>query len=84
VPVGAPGVTILCRKPATRETNPFTAPLSLRYDELDGQMWLDDVFIPWERVFLVEPSPEPTPLMRLATADPDVVIYWQLDPNGGE
>ena len=32
----------------------------------------------------VEPSPPPTPLMRLATADPDVVIYWQLDPNGGE
>ena len=32
----------------------------------------------------VEPSPEPAPLMRLATADPDVVIYWQLDPNGGE
>ena len=32
----------------------------------------------------VEPSPEPTPLMRLATADPDVVIYWQLEPNGGE
>jgi anti-sigma factor RsiW len=32
----------------------------------------------------VEPSLEPTPLMRLATADPDVVIYWQLDPNGGE
>jgi anti-sigma factor RsiW len=31
-----------------------------------------------------EPSPEPAPLMRLATADPDVVIYWQLDPNGGE
>ena len=22
-------------------------------------MWLDNVFIPWERVFLVEPSPEP-------------------------
>ncbi len=32
----------------------------------------------------VEPSPEPTPLMRLATADPNVVIYWQLEPNGGE
>jgi anti-sigma factor RsiW len=29
-----------------------------------------------------EPLPEP-PLMRLATADPDVVIYWQLEPNGG-
>ena len=29
-----------------------------RYDELDGQMWLDDVFIPWERVFAVDPEPE--------------------------
>jgi 4-hydroxyphenylacetate 3-monooxygenase len=59
VPVGASGVTVLCRKPATRETNPFVAPLSLRYDELDGQMWLDDVFVPWERVFFVGPNPDP-------------------------
>jgi 4-hydroxyphenylacetate 3-monooxygenase len=35
------------------------SPLSSRFDELDGQMWLDNVFIPWERVFLVEASPEP-------------------------
>src|SRR5438128_1174106 len=59
VPVNAPGVTILCRKIATRDKNPFIAPLSSRYDELDGQMWLDDVFIPWERVFLLGESPEP-------------------------
>jgi len=59
VPVAAPGVTVICRKISARETNPFTAPLSSRYDELDGQMWLDDVFIPWERVFLLEQSPEP-------------------------
>lgn len=59
VPVGAPGVTILCRRIAVRDKNPFLAPLSSRYDELDGQMWLDDVFIPWERVFFVEASPEP-------------------------
>jgi aromatic ring hydroxylase len=59
VPIGAPGVTVLCRKPATRETNPFIAPLSLRFDELDGQMWLDDVFVPWERVFLVGSNPDP-------------------------
>ena len=58
VPVGAPGVTTLCRKVAVRDANPFVAPLSSRYDELDGQMWLDDVFIPWERVFFVDPSPE--------------------------
>jgi len=61
VPVNAPGVTTLCRKPATRDGNPFVAPLSSRYDELDGQMWLDDVFVPWERVFFVDPSPEAIP-----------------------
>jgi 4-hydroxyphenylacetate 3-monooxygenase len=59
VPVNAPGVTVLCRKISARHPDPFVAPLSNRYDELDGQMWLDDVFIPWERVFLTEASPEP-------------------------
>ena len=59
VPVGAPGVTTLCRKIAVRDDNPFVAPLSSRYDELDGQMWLDEVFIPWERIFLLDISPEP-------------------------
>jgi aromatic ring hydroxylase len=61
VPVNAPGVTILCRKIAVRDQNRFLAPLSSRYDELDGQMWLDDVFVPWERVFFVDPSPEAIP-----------------------
>jgi aromatic ring hydroxylase len=59
VPVGAPGVTTICRKIAARGASRFVAPLSSRFDELDGQMWLDDVFIPWEHVFLVEPTPEP-------------------------
>src|SRR5580692_10433597 len=61
VPVNAAGVTTLCRKIAARHSNPFVSPLSSRYDELDGQMWLDDVFIPWERVFFVDPSPEAIP-----------------------
>jgi aromatic ring hydroxylase len=61
VPVAAPGVTTLCRKPAVREANPFMAPLSSRYDELDGQMWLDDVLVPWEHVFAVDPAPEAIP-----------------------
>ncbi len=59
VPVGAAGVTVLCRQIAPRDSNPFVAPLSNRYDELDGQMWLDDVFVPWERVFLVGADPDP-------------------------
>ena len=61
VPVNAPGVTILCRKAALRDRDPFVSPLSSRYDELDGQMWLDDVFIPWEKVFAVDPEPEAIP-----------------------
>jgi len=61
VPVNASGVTVLCRKVATRDRDAFTAPLSTRYDELDGQMWLDNVFIPWERVFAVDPEPEAIP-----------------------
>ncbi len=59
VPVAAPGVTTLCRKIAVRDANPFVAPLSSRFDELDGQMWLEDVSIPWEQVFLLGQSPEP-------------------------
>ena len=59
VPVATPGVTTVCRKIAARPASRFAAPLSSRFDELDGQMWLDDVFVPWERVFFVEPSPEP-------------------------
>ena len=56
VAVNAPGVKVICRRRSARDTNPFSAPLSGRFDELDGQMWLDDVFVPWERVFLTEPS----------------------------
>jgi 4-hydroxyphenylacetate 3-monooxygenase len=59
VPVAAPGVTVFCRKISARHANPFLAPLSHRFDELDGQMWLDDVEVPWERVFLTDQSPDP-------------------------
>jgi 4-hydroxyphenylacetate 3-monooxygenase len=59
VPVSAPGVTILCRKASARHPNAFLAPLSSRFDELDGQLWLDNTFIPWERIFLTEASPDP-------------------------
>lgn len=59
VRVNAPGVTVICRKTSARHTNPFLAPLSSRFDELDGQMWLEDVLVPWDRVFLTEASPDP-------------------------
>jgi len=59
VPVSARGVTVLCRKVSARHANPFLAPLSSRFDELDGQLWLEEVLVPWERVFLTETSPDP-------------------------
>ncbi|MBO0737919.1 MAG: hypothetical protein J2P48_15325 [Alphaproteobacteria bacterium] len=59
VPVAGRGVTTLCRKVSSRHPNPFVSPLSRRFDELDGQMWLDNVLIPWEHVFLHDPVPEP-------------------------
>jgi len=60
VPVAAPGVTVVCRKMAVSHKNPFIAPLSSRFDELDAQMWLDNVCIPWDRVFFTEPPPGTT------------------------
>src|SRR5919107_1502188 len=47
VPVAALGVTTICRKVAAHGGNRFTAPLTHRFDELDGIMWLDNVFAPW-------------------------------------
>lgn len=59
VSTNAPGVTVLCRKVSVRETNPFMAPLSARNDELDGQMWLDNVFIPNDRLFFLDANVDP-------------------------
>jgi aromatic ring hydroxylase len=58
VPINAKGVTVVCRKIAARHTNAFIAPMSNRYDELDGQLWLDQVLVPWERVFYMDATPE--------------------------
>jgi 4-hydroxyphenylacetate 3-monooxygenase len=55
VPVNAAGVRVVTRPPAPRHANPFLSPLSSRFDELDAQLWLHDVFIPRERVFTAEP-----------------------------
>jgi aromatic ring hydroxylase len=59
VPLNAPGVTVVCRKPAAHEKNPFAAPWSSRFDELDGQLWLDEVFVPHERVFRLDANIDP-------------------------
>lgn len=59
VPINAPGVTVLCRKVSVRDANPFVSALSARNDELDGQMWLDNVFIPNNRLFFTDANVDP-------------------------
>jgi 4-hydroxyphenylacetate 3-monooxygenase len=53
VPVNAPGVKLFPRRPfALRADNSFDYPLSSRFDESDSYVVFDNVFVPWERVFI--------------------------------
>jgi 4-hydroxyphenylacetate 3-monooxygenase len=53
VPVNAPGVRLYPRRPfAMSATNSFDYPLSSRFDESDSYVVFDNVFVPWERVFI--------------------------------
>ena len=54
VPVNAPGLRFICR-PSVIHENPGSSmdfPLSSRLDETDAMVIFDNVFIPWERVFI--------------------------------
>jgi 4-hydroxyphenylacetate 3-monooxygenase len=57
VRVNAPGVRIYTRPASAPESNPYTNPLSSRYDELDAAVYLDNVLIPWDRVFMYRYDP---------------------------
>src|SRR5262249_33533419 len=53
VPVNAPGVKLYPRRSfAMVATNAFHYPLSSRFDETDSYVVFDNVFVPWERVFI--------------------------------
>lgn len=53
VPVSAPGLKLYCRRAyAPAATSGYDYPLSTRYDETDALLVLDDVLVPWERVFV--------------------------------
>src|SRR5688572_27549620 len=53
IPINAPGVKLFPRRPyALRATNSFYYPLSSRFDESDSYVVFDDVFVPWENVFI--------------------------------
>ncbi len=53
IPVAAPGVKLYPRRPfALRADNSFDYPLSSRFDESDAYAVFDNVFVPWEHVFI--------------------------------
>ncbi len=52
VPVAAPGVKLYPRRPFARAGGAFDYPLSSRFDESDSYVVFDNVFVPWEHVFI--------------------------------
>ncbi|HEY2533990.1 MAG TPA: 4-hydroxyphenylacetate 3-hydroxylase N-terminal domain-containing protein [Xanthobacteraceae bacterium] len=52
VPVAAEGVKLYPRRSFARAGGAFDYPLSSRFDESDSYVIFDDVFVPWERVFI--------------------------------
>jgi 4-hydroxyphenylacetate 3-monooxygenase len=53
VPIAAPGLRLYCRPPyALGKPSTFDYPLSTRFDETDSLIVFDDVFVPWEDVFV--------------------------------
>jgi 4-hydroxyphenylacetate 3-monooxygenase oxygenase component len=57
LPVATPGITILCREPLSMHASGHSHPFAARYDEQDAMAFFDDVFVPWERVFLLYDGP---------------------------
>jgi 4-hydroxyphenylacetate 3-monooxygenase len=52
-PMNAPGMKLYPRRPyASIATSTYDYPLSARYDETDSMVVMDDVFVPWEHVFI--------------------------------
>jgi 4-hydroxybutyryl-CoA dehydratase / vinylacetyl-CoA-Delta-isomerase len=52
IPVNAPGVTIINRSFAPADLNEFDYPASAHHSVPEGFVVFDDVFVPWDRVFL--------------------------------
>lgn len=52
IPVNSPGVSIINRSFAPAELNGFDYPASSHHSCPEGFVVFDDVFVPWERVFL--------------------------------
>jgi 4-hydroxyphenylacetate 3-monooxygenase len=52
VPLDSDGLKLYPRRPFSRAGSSFDYPLSSRFDESDSYVIFDNVFVPWERVFI--------------------------------
>ena len=53
IPCNTPGLKFLCRESFDLGRSHFDHPLGSRFEEMDAIVFLDDVLVPWERVFLL-------------------------------
>ena len=53
LPCDAPGLKFLCRESFDLDRSTFDHPLGARFEEMDALAFFDNVFVPWERVFLL-------------------------------
>ena len=52
IPCDTPGLRFLCRESFDLGRSTFDHPLGSRFEEMDAIVFMDDVLVPWERVFL--------------------------------
>jgi 4-hydroxyphenylacetate 3-monooxygenase len=52
LPCATPGLKFLCRESVDYGRSRYDHPLGSRFEEMDAVVVFDDVFVPWERVFL--------------------------------
>jgi anthranilate 3-monooxygenase (FAD)/4-hydroxyphenylacetate 3-monooxygenase len=53
IPLDTPGLRLICREPYDKgDTSSFDHPLAANFEESDALVVFNEVFVPWERVFL--------------------------------
>ena len=57
IPSATPGLRYICRETVDYGRSVSDHPLGARFEELDAVVVFDDVFVPWERVFLYRDVP---------------------------
>lgn len=66
VPVGSPGITLVCREGLATPDREIEHPLRSRGDEVDTMVLFDRVFVPYDRVFNVGDTDIPLNYSRIA------------------